>query len=274
MSKSLLSCYLWGYDKPEAADVAFRKYREFYKDGTIHCTVDLGGLEKEFQEVCDKWGADLKVNPINVGRCGWMAHYEEYEEDSPQSELTRKCWPKENAFVWMDRLYEVAKTCGSKYLISLEDDTYILKPISILEKDFGIAVCEYNTNILHPSLLDMVHQLGGNTDIPLNRFGRKGYGAMGGFIINCEQFVESWDKFRPILDLNFDYLKDNHTHLIGWVDVLPQITIMVGGYDVVMNKQQIQTWYPDRPDLYPGFTHWKDYEIADFVKNIEDIRTL
>ena len=56
MSKPLLSAYLWGYDKPEAADISFRKYREFYKDGTIHCTVDLGGMETEFKEVCDKWG--------------------------------------------------------------------------------------------------------------------------------------------------------------------------------------------------------------------------
>jgi len=36
----------------------------------------------------------------------------------------------------------------------------------------------------------------------------------------------------------------------------------------------IQTWYHERRDLYPTYTHWKDYEIADFVKNIEDIRSI
>lgn len=34
MSKTLLSGYLWGYDRPNTADVIFRKFREFYKDGS------------------------------------------------------------------------------------------------------------------------------------------------------------------------------------------------------------------------------------------------
>ena len=81
MKKSILSGYLWGYDKPEIADVTFRKFKEFYPDGNLQCTVDLGGKVDEFQVVCDKWGANMKVNPINVGRCGFMGHYEKYEEN-------------------------------------------------------------------------------------------------------------------------------------------------------------------------------------------------
>ena len=82
--KSLLSAYLWCYDKPDAADISFRKFREFYKDGEIYCNVDLGGNVEEFKKVCDKWGAMMTVNPINVGRCGWMAHYEKYTETGPE----------------------------------------------------------------------------------------------------------------------------------------------------------------------------------------------
>ena len=81
MKKSILSGYLWGYDKPEIADVTFRKFKEFYPDGNLQCTVDLGGKVDEFQAVCDKWGANMKVNPINVGRCGFMGHYEKYEKN-------------------------------------------------------------------------------------------------------------------------------------------------------------------------------------------------
>lgn len=271
--KPILSAYLWGFDKPQAADVAFRKFREFYKEGTIHCTVDLGGDEENFRKICKKWNAHMKVNPINVGRCGFMNHYENYNESSPQPELSRKCWPKENAFVWMDRLYEVAKSCGSKYLISLEDDTYILKPITILEKDFGISVFEYNTNILPQLYLNIVKDLGGNINLPKNIFGRVGYGAGGGFIINCEIFIKGWEIFKPFLEKEYDNIK-KLDHLIGWVDVLPQLTIMVGGGEVLQNPQMIQTWYHERPDLYPTFTHWRDYEIADFVKNIDDILSL
>ena len=273
MKKSILSGYLWAYDKPEAAEVTFKKFKEFYPDGNLQCTIDLGGKVEEFQKVCDKWGADMKVNPINVGRCGWMAHYENYVENGPQNELGRKCWPKENAFVWMDRLCEAAKNSNSKFMISMEDDTYILKPISILSEEFGIAVCEYNTNVLSDSILNFLDKIGGNTNIPLNIFGRKGYGACGGFIIDCEKFVESWSSFRDVLDYYWDDLV-KQSHLIGWVDVLPQITIMAMGHNVVINNQLIQTWYGDRPDLFPGFTNWKDYEIADFVKDVEIIKQL
>ena len=273
MKESILSGYLWGYDKVEAAEVAFKQFKKFYPDGNLQCTIDLGGKVEEFQELCDKYDVDMKVNPINVGRCGWMGHYENYVEDGPQNELGRKCWPKENAFVWMDRLYEVCKNANSKYLISMEDDTFILKEISILKEEFGIAGCEYNTNILPGSLLEFIDSIGGDSNIPTNIFGNKGYGALGGFIINVEQFIKGWEYIKPILDKRWDELREK-THLIGWVDVLPQLTIMSVGGKVVMNKKLIQTWYHERKDLYPTYTHWKDYEIADFVKNIEDIRSI
>ena len=47
----------------------------------------------------------------------------------------------------------------------------------------------------------------------------------GGFIINCETFVKGWDKLKPILDERWDEIREQ-THLIGWVDVLPQLTVM------------------------------------------------
>ena len=34
----------------------------------------------------------------------------------------------------------------------------------------------------------------------------------------------------------------------------------------------VQTWYHERPDLYPNYTDWRDYEIADYVKDIEIIK--
>lgn len=269
---TLLSVYLWTWKKWKEADVAFRKYREFYSDGEIYCRLDTdGGEEENFQKVCDIWGAKLSVNPIRVGRCGWMGHYEGYDDD--KIEIQRECWPMENAFTWMDGIYDACKDTTSKYMIIMEDDTYINKPITILNEEFGIAVAEYNTNFLPDTLLKFVEVHGGDTDIPLNIFGKKGYGGCGGFIINTEQFVEGWDKFKPILERDWELIRMN-THLIGWVDVISQLNFMVSGFKVVMNKQLIQTWYGERPDLFPTFTHWKDYEIIDFLKDKETILSL
>ena len=82
MSKTLLSAYLWGYDRPHTADVIFRKFREFYKDGNLYFKMDVGGKEKEHKEICEKYESTFSVQPMKVGRCGWMIHYEEWEDGS------------------------------------------------------------------------------------------------------------------------------------------------------------------------------------------------
>jgi hypothetical protein len=169
-------------------------------------------------------------------------------------------------------VYEACKKSDSKFLIVLEEDSFILKPISILNKEFGIAVFEYNTNTIPDVLLNMVEQVGGNTDIPLGRWG-KGYGAGGGFIIDCQKWIKSWEYFKPILELNYEMLVSQHK-LIGWSDCVAQLVIMCGGFEVVMNKKMVQTWYHERPDLYPNYTHWTDYEIVDYLKDIEQIKKL
>ena len=80
MSKTLLSGYLWGNDRPNTADVIFRKFREFYKDGSLYFKMDVGGKEKEHKDICEKYGAEFSVQPMKVGRCGFMNHYNEWEE--------------------------------------------------------------------------------------------------------------------------------------------------------------------------------------------------
>jgi hypothetical protein len=66
----------------------------------------------------------------------------------------------------------------------------------------------------------------------------------------------------------------SYDRLIGWPDSLGQFVIMAGGYDVVQNKQMVQAWYHERPDLYPNYTNWKNYEIVDYLKDIEEIKKL
>ena len=62
--------------------------------------------------------------------------------------------------------------------------------------------------------------------------------------------------------------------LIGWSDCLAQLVIMAGGYEVLQNPNHVQTWYGERPDLYPNYTDWRDAEIADYIKDIEIIKKL
>lgn len=258
----LLNAYLWGYKNWEAADNSFRKFRQFYPDGDIFIKVDANGDFENYKLIAQKWDADISKNPFQIG----------YPGNHQEHNVGRECWPMDNSFLWCDNIYWTCKKSDSKFLIILEEDSFILKPITILEKEFGISVFEYNTNTIPEVLMDVINQIGGNIDIPVGKWGR-GYGAGGGFIIDCEKWIKSWEYFRPILELNYESISSQNK-LIGWSDCLAQLVIMAGGYEVLMNKQMVQTWYGERPDLYPNYTHWSDYEIVDYLKDIEQIKKL
>ena len=267
----LLNAYLWGFKNWEAADNIFRKFKEFYPDGNIHLQLDGNGDYDNYKKVADKWNTSIEINPFRVGRCGIFG---DYAQTSDGPENNRECWPMENALLWCDNIYSACKKSDSKFMIIFEEDSFIIKPISIIkDNEFGMAGLEYNTNFIPDVLLNIIEQVGGNTDIPLNMFGQKGYGGGGGFIIDCKKWIVSWEKFRPILELNYDMNK-NQNKLIGWADCLSQLVIMAGGYSVVQNPQMVQTWYHERPDLYPNYTDWRDYEIVDYLKDIEIIKKL
>lgn len=265
-----LGAYLWGYSNWEAAHHSFRKFREVYPDGSIQIVVDAGGDVENYTRVANEWNASLKVNPFRIGRCGVFGNYAE-TSDGPEN--SRECWTKEGCMQWCQNIYDACVNSNSKYLTVLEEDTFILRPISGFDTDFGIMVIEYNTNVIPPVLLDVISQVKGNTDIPLNIFGQKGYGACGGFIVDCEKWIKSWDYFGSILELNYEMIK-RQSKLIGWSDCIAQLVIMAGGYTVVQNPNFVQAWCGSRPDLYPNFTHWKDYEIVDWLKDMDKIKKL
>lgn len=253
---NILDGYLWGYKNWQAGDKVIKKFKEFYPDGQFQIIVDLGGDLKNYKKISKKYKTHIKENPFKIG----------YPGNHQDHNVGRDCWPKEETILWLKNIYDFCLISKAKYIIILEEDSFILKPISILQQNFDISVFEYNTNHIPKTLIDVVDQLEGNTNIPLNKFGVKGYGAGGGFIINRQKWIESFEKFIPILDLNFDRIKEK-THLVGWSDCIAQILIMVGGGEVLQNPQMVQTWYHERPDLYPTYTHWKDYEIVDYIKD-------
>jgi hypothetical protein len=261
--KNILDAYLWGYKDCFAGDVSLTKFKEFYPEGSIHIQIDEGGDIEGYKKIADRFDASLHKNAFKIG----------YPGDHGDHIMGRECWPKENAVLWCHNLYNACLSSKAKYVIVLEEDTFILRSIDILREEFGISVFDYSSNRLADVFTNFIHEIGGNIDIPLNIFGNRGFGAGGGFIINREQWIDSWEKFQPILEGRYDQIKAIDKG-IGWSDCLAQLVIMAGGYSVVMNKRMVQTWYDKRPDLHPGFTHWKDYDIVDYLKDKEEIENL
>jgi hypothetical protein len=265
----LLDGFLWGYSNWEAADVCFRKFRQFYPDGNIFIKIDLGGDIQNYEKIAEKYNAEIEVNPFRVGRCGIFG---DYANTSDGPENSRECWPKESAIQWCDNIYDACVKSDAKFLIIFEEDSFILKPISVLDKEFGIMVFEYNTTIFPDVLLYVIEQFGGNIKIPLNMFGNKGYGAGGGFIIDRKKWIDSWERFRPFLEINYDEIK-NFNNRIGWSDCIAQMVIMAGGYEVIQNPNYVQTWF-EGSNLYPKCNNWREAEIVDYLKDLETIKTL
>ncbi len=66
----LLNAYLWGYKNWEAADHAFRKFREFYPDGDIFIKVDDNGDFENYKKVAQKYNAQCSSKEIHLVRVG------------------------------------------------------------------------------------------------------------------------------------------------------------------------------------------------------------
>lgn len=243
---SLLSGYLWGYKNYQAGDKSFETFRKFYPNGELYLKVDLGGDESNYKSVAEKYNANYSVNPINVGKCGdWDGVYS----------VGRECWPLENTLVWLEGIYSACKKTKSKYMIILEEDVFLMKPISIIEQDFGIAIVK-NTNQFPNRITKFISELNGNilTD---------GYGGCGGAIIDTKDFIKGYEIGIHKLKEEFDEIK-THSKLIGWSDMILQVIIMIGGGSVVVNDQLVEPWMEEQgwiPDS------WKNYEMVNYLKD-------
>ena len=247
---SIVSGYLWGYKDYQAGDKSFETFKKFYPNGELYLKVDLGGDEENYKKVAEKHNADYSVNPINVGKCGdWADIYK----------LGRECWPKENAFVWIKGIYEACKKTSSKYMVILEEDVFLLKKLSILNEEFGIAIVK-NRNQFPPIISGFIDSVGGNSKTT-------GYGGCGGAIINVSNFIKGYEISNKKLDEDWDDIR-RFTKLIGWSDMLLQVISMCGGGSVVVNEQLVEPWMQEQgwiPDS------WKNYEIVNYLKNVNEL---
>ena len=147
--KNELSAYLWGYQNIEAGEKSVETFKKFYPDSDLFLTVDVGGDIDGYTKISNKYNASIKINSIKVGRCGIFG---DYSNSNPSGdENFRTHWPKENAFEWLNGIYDACLRTTSKYMIILEEDVFILKPISILNDEFGASIVTTNNPI--PSVI-------------------------------------------------------------------------------------------------------------------------
>jgi hypothetical protein len=252
--KELISGYLWGYKNIEAGDKSFEKFRKIYPNSDLFCRVDIDGDIDGYTKISEKYNAKLSINSIKVGYCGNFS--------ASNHDVGRDGWPKENAFEWLNGIYSACLKTSAKYMIILEEDVFVLKPITILDKEFGAATVRTN-NIIPTSIMQFIKSLGGNTTDDK-------YGCCGGCIINVEDFIRGWEFCKDELWDNYDIIF-KQTKLIGWSDCILQIVIQCSGTKIIVNEQLVEPWMVEQGWIDKD---WKEFEIVNYLKDIEIIKSL
>lgn len=251
---NLLSGYLWGYKNWQAADIVFKKFRQFYPNSDLFCKVDFEGDYENYENICKKWNVIISKNEFQVGYCGNFT--------SSNYSIGRDHWPKQNAFHWLDNIYYACINTNSKYMIILEEDVFILKNISILNHNFDAAIVR-NNNIMHGRLLNFISSFNGNVEDNL-------YGCCGGVIINVKKLIYSWELCREKLWEEFDDIA-KYTKTIGWSDCILQVIIQSGGGRSVFNMGLVEPWMQEQGWINDD---WHNYEVVNYLKDMEEINKL
>ena len=144
-------------------------------------------------------------------------------------------------------------------MVILEEDVFLLKELSILNKEFGIAIVK-NRNEFPPIISGFIDSVGGNSKTI-------GYGGCGGAIINVSNFIKGYEISNKKLDEDWNDIR-RFTKLIGWSDMLLQVISMCGGGSVIVNEQLVEPWMQEQgwiPDS------WKNYEMVNYLKDINQL---
>jgi hypothetical protein len=251
----IISGYLWAWRNTERGRKSVESLRKFYPEADIFINVDFEGDIDTYKQISSEIGANFSINNFQLGYCGNFG----------QVQVGYDCWPKEYTFEWVRGIYEACLKTDSKYFMILEEDDFVLNPISILDDEFPMAIHptnpapngHYRPNPIPSYFKDFISNHGGNPQSP-------GYAAGGGVIFNREQFILSWETKKDIIWESYDDLK-NHNKIIGWADYILQFIMQLEGYEIIQNNQLCEEW---------EISNWKDFEIVTGLKDLEQIRLL
>lgn len=249
----LISGYLWAFKNYEAGKKSLQTLKKFYSDADLFINVDFDGDLENYKKAAEEIDATFSVNNFQLGYCGNFGNIN----------IGRDCWPKEHSFEWLRGLYDACKKTNSKYILLLEEDDFVLKPISIVDTEFSMAIhptCpgptgKYRPNFIPNEFLVYISNFGGNSISP-------GYAAGGGTIFNREHFIDSFDRCKDKFWKDYDYLKSINK-IIGWQDFLLQFIMMMGGYEIIQNNGLCETWEVD---------DWTKFEIVTWLKDHSQIK--
>jgi hypothetical protein len=247
MGDQLISAYLWGYKNYEAGVKSIQTFKHFYPTSDVFVRIDIDGDLENYKSCLSELNINIASQESKLGYPGKF---------SPSGhDAGREHWPYKNLYTWLKSIYDCCKTTDSKYMIILEEDVFILKPISIIESEFGVAIVR-NKNYFPERIIEFIKEVGGNIETA-------GYGACGGAIINVQDFIKGFDLAMPLLEDQFEDIA-SYTKFVGWSDMMLQVIVMCGSGSVAINWQLIEPWMEEQRWILDS---WVNYEIVNYLKD-------
>jgi hypothetical protein len=245
----LISGYLWAYRNVDSGIKSLQSLQKYYPDADLFINVDYEGDLINYQQRGLEIGAKTSINLFQLGYCGNFGNVN----------VGYECWDREKTFEFIRGFYEACKKTDSYYIMLLEEDDFILKPMTILNYDFSCAIHptapsptgRMRPNPIPKEFFEYSSKLGGATQCP-------GYASGGGTIFNREQFIESWENCKDQLYEDYDELV-RVSKIMGWVDFFLQYIMMIGGYEIIQNPLLCEHW--EVP------TGWEQFDIITGLKD-------
>ena len=251
MSK-LISGYWWAWRETEAGKKSMQTLRKFYPNSDLFINVDYEGDMEGYQKVGEELGATVTRNNFQLGYCGNFG----------DRDIGYEHWTKEKAVEWLRGVYEACKKTDSKYMMLFEEDDFILKPISILNEEFSMAIHptspsptgRMRANAIPYQFKQYAESVGGVGDSP-------GYASGGGTIFNRVQFIDSYERALDLYTKHFDEFCKT-SKIYGWQDFLFQYIMQLAGYKIIQNPKLCELWEVPNFEGFEILTGCKQPELV------------
>jgi hypothetical protein len=243
------SIYYQVYNNIELTSKVLTTFRKIYPNVHIRLLCDSG---IDYSSLSKEMNCEYIHSNYHMGLWGW----------NHKDVLTGKhCygWNKEEGLEHIQRWYKFAKSVDSKYMLMMEDDIYITKPISIVDLDFSFTEVKPG-NQLNDDIKTICSRF--NINHTVNR-----YGCCGGHFINRELYIECVDKSIKFIENNYNKMLNSDFHL-GWPDTLNNLIFNLCGHIGIENIDYHEGFNnPENKAIFHNYNgreeKWKIYDTVE-----------
>ena len=225
-----ISAFYQCYKQPRAFEHCLQQFRKHYPYAVLWIVNDGG--DTDLESIAQRYNST----------------YYKYESNISNETPNTIYNSKSKITSWLNRLRQFLEYTQSDFFILLEDDVFIMKPITVSTLQHDINGC--NKGVRFPTLIEtLIRSHNPNVPSPLY------YGGCGGCVFRVDFFKRMFAQFDAIqlqIDTFESYSKDFATDLIL-------------SYLTWMNKGTI--------DMYPGFAEAWYTDIQERLAT-EDIEVL